>query len=139
MIVVRLVDPARARDPQSVDEHAPRASEIIDIRRKPSAMIQLPHVIARLVVTANDDGKDRGNPLARVVLVKRAERVILGWNGQARKVVRVPQRLEVAAQEEEVDLVPLARLVLAQCVVDCRKAAVAASLDRNLALVGRWR
>jgi hypothetical protein len=65
--------------------------------------------------------------------VERAERVVLWRYGEARKVVRVPQRLEVAAQQQQVDGLALAPRVLGDRVVDGREAAVRAALDGDLA------
>jgi hypothetical protein len=56
-------------------------------------MIQLPHVIARLVIPANHDRKERRLSRARVVLVKRPQRAEFGRYGERGKVVFVPESL----------------------------------------------
>jgi hypothetical protein len=111
---------------------------------------QLPHVVRRLVVPADDDGEDGRGPLACVVpararsasaapartqagaLVEVAELLVLGGHGHAAEVLRVARRLEVAADEERVDGVAVLLLERAHARVDRVQLAVAAALDGDL-------
>ena len=80
-IIVVLVYPTRADYTPSADIYRPRSAEVPDPRGEPSTMIQLPHVVARFVVAPNHDGQHGGGPLARVVLMECAERVVLRRHG----------------------------------------------------------
>jgi hypothetical protein len=116
VIVVRLVDARRARDPHAIDEDRASCAEVVDVRREPASVIaikrgeavswrrkgcllvrkvhlQLPHVVTRLVVPSDDDGEDRSRLLSRVVRMKRAKRSELLRNGERLEVVRVSKSL----------------------------------------------
>lgn len=86
-IIMIFVYPARSHYPYPIHHHTPSCSQVVDVRRKPATMIQLPHIIARLVIPSNDDGQDWRLPFAGVVLLKRAQVMILRWDCERRKVV----------------------------------------------------
>ena len=55
------------------------------------------------MVAPHEHRQDRGSELAAVVLVKLAEGAVLGRAGEALEVVKVANRLEVAADDQELD------------------------------------
>jgi hypothetical protein len=120
-------------------------------RKEERRNLQFPHVVRRLVVPANQDREHRRRLLAGVVsvrcesertlrlrgrrahlLVEAAELLVLVWDGHGREVLHVPDGLEVAADEEEVDGVGVLALERADALVDRVELAVAAALDGDL-------
>ena len=73
------------------------------------------------------------------LLAKATQLAILVRHGHALEVAQITDGLEVAADEEDVDLVRVARLQLRDVRVYRVELAVAASLDGDLRDGARWR
>jgi hypothetical protein len=124
--VTALPNPTRAGNPQpSINEHASRESEKVDVRRKPSSVITarvsfcrfrkrkqssspLPHVSRALVVTANDNGEKWGTFSFGVIVVKVSKSAVFRRAGHRVKVRRRTHRLQRSAEEESVQQPPSA-------------------------------
>jgi hypothetical protein len=70
---------------------------------------QFPEIIRRLVVPPDDDSQHRRDSLPSVIFVKPSELSVLCGDSHALEVLVVPDGLEVAADEEEVDFVSVLR------------------------------
>eukprot|EP00964_Phaeocystis_antarctica_P143361 scaffold108903_cov69-Phaeocystis_antarctica.AAC.2 len=89
------------------------------------------------MVTADEDGEHGRDGLARVVLVEGAHVAVLDGARHRREVGLVAHGLEVAADEEHVDLGAVHRRELLHRRVDVVELPVAAALDGNQDHLGR--
>jgi hypothetical protein len=70
MIIPALEYPTHPSNPQPIYPHTSCIPKIIDIRSKPSPIIQFPHIITSLMVPPNDNSQARSNLFSRVVFMK---------------------------------------------------------------------
>lgn len=109
-VVVLRVDAAHAGDPQGPEAQDVGGAEVVDVGCDPAAVVELPEVRARLVVPADEDGQVGGLLLAPVVRREVAQLPVLGRHRHDGDVRRVAHGLEVAADDEQVYVVPAPRL-----------------------------
>ena len=99
-LVVRAVEDAgQAGQPQAADVDDARVAEVVDVVGHPPAVVELPEVVASLVVAANEDGQERRLLHARVVLVKARHVLVLVRAGHALQVSFVTEALCVCARK----------------------------------------
>ena len=106
--IVRLVDTRRSRDPDPIDDDAPRMPQVVDVRCQPASVVptgktvpvrhqllrvirvterkpmigsQFPHVRHAFVVPPDDDRQARSDPFARVVFVEGTQRPVFRADG----------------------------------------------------------
>jgi hypothetical protein len=94
--------------------------------------LQLPHVRHAFMIPANDDRHHGRHPHAFIILPEVPELAVLFRDGHGREIVRVPDRLEVAAEEEEVGFRVGAGVRGEDGGVDGVEGAVGAALDCDL-------
>ena len=78
------------------------SSKEVDVLSSPATIVQLPQVVARLMVPTDEDGKNRCFHSAIVVLVKLAELLVLIRNRDGRHIPAITKRLEVTTAEHKV-------------------------------------
>lgn len=68
-------------------------SHVVDVGSCPASVVQLPHVVAGLVVAAYEDGQVWCGPCTRVVLMKVLHTVKLLWHRDSFQVISIAHRL----------------------------------------------
>ena len=137
-IMPRVEDARQAGDPQPPEVKDAGVAQVEDVGRDPAPKGQAAQVVGRLVVAPDEHRQHGRAALARVVLVKLAERPVLGRAREALEVVEVADGLEVPADDEELDLLlapPFGGGLLVELgdgLVDAVEVAVAAALDGDL-------
>ncbi|KAL3297921.1 lariat debranching enzyme [Colletotrichum asianum] len=105
-VIEALPDAAHRRDPQRAQAQHVRRAEVVDVGRRPAAVVELPQVRRGLVVAGREDGQVRRDAAAGVVLPEVAELAVLCGDGHYGEVCGVAGGLEIAADDEDVDAVP---------------------------------
>ena len=125
-VVERVEDPGQTTDCQPLVPNYVGTPHVVHIRRNPATVMQLSVVIRGFVVSAHIDGENGRNSLSRVIVVKVLleiilhpldyhEHVLLGAL-HAPQILLIPHRLEIAGNDEQVDLLPVALKHLAHSV-----------------------
>ena len=105
--------------------------EVVDVGGDEAAVVELPQVVARLVVPTYEQRRHGRLCLAAVIPMKGAELLVLVRHAHALEVVDVADRLEVAAAYQEVNLDVFDPFQVRQGGVDLVQLAVAAALHRD--------
>ena len=105
--------------------------EVVHVGGDEAAVVELPQVVARLVVPADEQRRHGRLCLAAVVPMEGAELLVLVRHAHALEVVDVADRLEVAAAYQEVNLDVFDPFQVRQGGVDLVQLAVAAALHRD--------
>lgn len=137
--LVRLVYPRPTSDAQAAKVHDTRMPQVPYVMRDPAPVKQLPEVGRCLMVAANKDRRYRRSCTTFKVVGEVSHAEVLWGDGHEAEVSGVADGLEIAAAQDEVDLVSLCLLNVLDYTVDCVQLSVETANNSNFHFLKRRR